>query len=87
MIQKIRLLTEKDVAEALQCTVSALRLWRHEGTGPRFIRVGRFVRYREEDVALYLEGCPKGGQPIPSNRSVSSEPRSPEAGTRGAGHE
>ena len=67
MFQKIRLLTENDVADALQCTVSALRLWRHNRTGPPYIHVGRFVRYREEDVSRYLENCPHGGQPIPEH--------------------
>ena len=33
-------LTEAEVAEMLRCTKAALRKWRREGRGPRFIRVG-----------------------------------------------
>lgn len=30
------------------------RYWRHVGSGPEFIRVGRHVRYRPEDVEAWL---------------------------------
>ncbi len=48
-------LTETEVAEMLRCTKAALRKWRREGRGPRFIRVGRLVRYRLADVEEFLE--------------------------------
>jgi predicted site-specific integrase-resolvase len=44
-------MNEKQVAEFLGVTVSALRRWRFEGRGPGFFRLeGRLVRYRQEDV-------------------------------------
>ena len=48
------LLTEQKVAERLNCTASALRRWRREGRGPRFIKVERLVRYRQEEVENFL---------------------------------
>jgi len=48
-------LTESEVAHALKCTKAALRRWRREGRGPRFIRIGRLVRYRVLDVENFLE--------------------------------
>ena len=48
-------LTETEVAEMLRCTKAALRKWRREGRGPRFIRVGRLIRYRLADVEEFLE--------------------------------
>ena len=48
-------LTETEVAEMLRCTKAALRKWRREGRGPRFIRVGRLIRYRLADVDQFLE--------------------------------
>jgi excisionase family DNA binding protein len=49
------LMNEKQVAEFLGVTVSALRRWRFEGRGPRFFRLeGRLVRYRQEDVEGWL---------------------------------
>jgi len=49
------LMNEKQVAEFLGVTVSALRRWRFEGRGPGFFRLeGRLVRYRQEDVEGWL---------------------------------
>ena len=55
------LLKEKQVAETLRVSVAALRRWRIEGRGPRFIRVERLVRYREADVQAWLDSRPTGG--------------------------
>jgi hypothetical protein len=32
-----------------------LQRWRMEGMGPRFVRVGRLVRYRRLDLDAYLQ--------------------------------
>ncbi len=49
-------LTEKQVAEMFQISVTTLQKWRHNSTGPRFFRFGqRIVRYLEEDIINYLE--------------------------------
>ena len=51
----MELLTEGEVAAVLQCTKSALRRWRREGRGPRYVRVGRLIRYRQPDLELFIE--------------------------------
>jgi excisionase family DNA binding protein len=45
-----RALTEREVAERLGLSVATLRAWRHRGKGPRFLRLGRSVRYLPADV-------------------------------------
>ena len=42
------------LAEALLMTVATLRLWRHMGNGPKFVKLGGAVRYREEDVNAWI---------------------------------
>jgi excisionase family DNA binding protein len=51
----IRLLTPKEVAELLKVTVSWLAKARVRGEGPPYIRIGRSVRYREEDLIDWLK--------------------------------
>ena len=48
------LLNEKQVAQFLNCTKAALRRWRREDRGPRFVKIGRLVRYRQEDVEDFV---------------------------------
>ncbi len=43
-------LTERQVAEQLGLSVATLRAWRHRGKGPRYLRLGRSVRYLPSDV-------------------------------------
>jgi predicted DNA-binding transcriptional regulator AlpA len=45
-----RALTEREVADRLGLAVATLRTWRHRGKGPRFLRLGRSVRYLPSDV-------------------------------------
>jgi len=49
-----QLVTEKAAAEALAVSIAALRLWRREGRGPRFVHVERCVRYDVRDLTNYL---------------------------------
>jgi hypothetical protein len=50
-----RLLTPKETAEFLRCSVSSLNKWRIYGGGPRFVRVESRVRYRFRDVIAYVD--------------------------------
>jgi DNA-binding transcriptional MerR regulator len=36
-------------------TEDTLQLWRTRGGGPEFVKAGRFVRYRPEDVTEWLK--------------------------------
>jgi hypothetical protein len=55
---------ETDVARILNRSVKTLRKDRLFGRGPRYIHVGGSVRYRPQDVADVLRGCPSGGPPV-----------------------
>src|ERR671938_554925 len=48
-----RILTDIDVAERLGVSRFTVRSWRLKGVGPRFLKMGRAVRYRSEDVDEY----------------------------------
>ena len=48
-------LTETDVAYRLGISAQTLRSWRWQRKGPTFLKVGRAVRYRPEDIEAFLE--------------------------------
>jgi predicted DNA-binding transcriptional regulator AlpA len=54
MSDTTRALTEREVADMLGLSVATLRAWRHRGRGPRFLRLGRSVRYLPSDVADFV---------------------------------
>lgn len=47
--------TPAAVAEYLNIPVTTLTEWRYQKRGPRYIKVGRLVRYRREDVEQWLQ--------------------------------
>jgi excisionase family DNA binding protein len=47
--------TTQDVAAYLGVPVKTLYKWRTEKYGPKGRRVGRFIRYRPEDVEAWLD--------------------------------
>ena len=57
-----RYLTPDELAEALPTLNKAkLALWRHEGTGPRYRKVGKAVLYVLDEVVEWLEGTARHG--------------------------
>ena len=48
-----RTLTDVEVAARLGVSRFTVRSWRLKGLGPRFLKMGRAVRYRPEDVDDY----------------------------------
>ena len=54
MSDTTRALTEREVADMLGLSVATLRAWRHRGKGPRFLRLGRSVRYLPSDLADFV---------------------------------
>ena len=63
------LLTPPELAEYLRIPETTLSDWRYRGRGPRSLRVGRLVRYKQEDVDDWLaahsaEGDPPGATTI-----------------------
>ena len=50
------LLIEQEVADRLGVSARTLQHWRLVGGGPIYIKVGRCVRYSEEDLTVYMNG-------------------------------
>jgi excisionase family DNA binding protein len=48
-----RTLTDVEVARRLGVSRFTVRSWRLKGVGPRFLKLGRAVRYRSQDVDDY----------------------------------
>jgi excisionase family DNA binding protein len=48
-----RTLTDVEVAARLGVSRFTVRSWRLKGLGPRFLKMGRAVRYRPQDVDEY----------------------------------
>src|SRR5690348_12204720 len=48
-----RILTDVEVAARLGVSRFTVRSWRLKGVGPRFLKMGRAVRYRSPDVDEY----------------------------------
>lgn len=59
---RVSLATPGEVAEHLKVPPKTLNQWRYLGKGPRWIKVGRHVRYRWTDVEAYEEQNAEGGQ-------------------------
>ena len=51
-----QLRTLEEAAAYLHTPVATLRYWRHLGTaGPRSMKIGRRVMYRQADIDAYIE--------------------------------
>lgn len=50
-----RLLTTEEVAERFRTSPCTVRYWRHLGTGPHGIRVGRRVLYEETECERWWQ--------------------------------
>jgi predicted site-specific integrase-resolvase len=48
------LLLEQEVAQQIGIAIQTMRKWRHEGIGPAHIKIGRTIRYRQEDVDAFF---------------------------------
>ena len=64
-----RLLDDREVADITGRARSTLQKDRLTGTGIKFVRIGRLVRYRQSDVSAYLAALP----------TLSSTSESPDA--------
>lgn len=49
------LLTPKQVAEKLQVDVQLLNQWRSARTGPKFVKLGRFIRYKADELQEWID--------------------------------
>ena len=70
---EVKLWTPEDLSDYLVVPVNTLYQWNYKGSGPRPIRVGRHVRYREADVQAWLEL--QSGAACPSTSSQPARAR------------
>jgi excisionase family DNA binding protein len=49
-----KMLSVEELAEILQVPEDTIYYWRSQGAGPRGIKVGRYVRFRQSDVEAWL---------------------------------
>jgi len=69
-----RALTEREVSGLLGLSVATLRAWRHRGQWPRFLRLGRAVRYLPADLEAFVgASAVDSGAPALSDRQTGSE--------------
>jgi len=47
-------MTTDELAELLKVPVPTVRAWRHNGSGPEGVRLGRHVRYRRSTVVEWI---------------------------------
>jgi predicted DNA-binding transcriptional regulator AlpA len=51
----VKLVDETEASEILAVTKAALRRWRRERRGPRFVKLGRLIRYSQTDLESFVE--------------------------------
>ena len=56
MMTKEIYLTEHEVSDMLNVRRRTLQSWRYTNHGPRYVKLGGCVRYRESDLEAYLKG-------------------------------
>jgi predicted DNA-binding transcriptional regulator AlpA len=67
-LDEARAISESELARQANISTAVLRMWRRQGKGPRYVKLGRLVRYLNRDVDVWLnqhavdEGCRRGGQ-------------------------
>jgi predicted DNA-binding transcriptional regulator AlpA len=54
-IEGARAINESELARQANISTAVLRKWRREGKGPRFVKLGRLVRYLVRDVNTWLD--------------------------------
>ena len=54
------LLDEPKLAARLGVSRATLQSWRYAGRGPKYIKIGRLIRYRVADVDAYLRAQTRG---------------------------
>ena len=53
--ERMRAITETELARRTDVSTAVLRKWRREGKGPRFLKLGRLIRYLVQDVDAWLQ--------------------------------
>lgn len=72
-----QLLYEVDAARLMNLSSRTLQAWRSKGLGPPYVRVGRAIRYRWDDIAAWLDSRTVKCRPQRGIASPSNELRPP----------
>ena len=64
ILEGFELHDEPRLATKLAVSRKTLQSWRYAAKGPRFIKVGRLIRYRSADVDAYLRAQTRGAMSI-----------------------
>ncbi len=59
-----KLMDQKELAQYLMVAEKTLEHYRWKGVGPRYIKIGKLVRYRECDVIEWLKAIMKAKEAI-----------------------
>ena len=51
----------EEISSTLGIPVATLAQWRWRGIGPAYCRVGRHIRYRQDDIDAWLSANRHGG--------------------------
>jgi predicted DNA-binding transcriptional regulator AlpA len=52
--QELGIISTEELAAALDIPLSTVVTWRSRGGGPNFVRLGKHVQYRVEDVRAWI---------------------------------
>ena len=69
------LVDESRLAARLGVSRAALQSWRYVGRGPRYIKIGRLIRYRNADVDADLRAQTRGGGLATAGRAIAARDR------------
>jgi predicted DNA-binding transcriptional regulator AlpA len=66
-VRKVRLLETVHAADELGLSPRTLEGWRRRGEGPPYLKIGRRVKYRPEDIEAYKAARLCANLPPPQN--------------------
>jgi excisionase family DNA binding protein len=79
-----RLLTVRELADLLQVPPKTIYTWRYKGTGPPALPIGRYLRFRTDDVLAWLETrAEEGASRVGAQRDVMTRHRPRSVGADG----
>ena len=64
-----QLLTVQELAELLQIPTKTIYTWRYKGIGPPAVPMGKYLRFRAEDVVTWLDARADAPPSKPGKRS------------------
>lgn len=65
LLTELGLMTQDQVATALDVTKHTLMTWRTSGEGPDFVKSGKLILYRKQDILDWIER-----QVVPTTRTA-----------------